>query len=73
MQRYFEAIVGHHFDGMSSDLVLFRTPLDPFEGPHEHDLGWRHVTTGRVIVEQVQETHSSVLTPPGLSGASPAL
>ena len=65
MQRYLEAIVGHHFDGMPIDLVLFRTPLDPFEGPHEHDLGWRHVTTGRVIVEQVQGTHSSVLTPVG--------
>jgi hypothetical protein len=65
MQRYLEAIVGHHFDGMPIDLVLFRTPLDPFEGPHEHDLGWRHVTTGRVIVEQVQGTHSSVLAAAG--------
>jgi hypothetical protein len=65
IQRYLEAVVGHDFDGMPIDLVLFRTPLDPFEGPHENDLGWRHVTTGRVIVEQVQGTHSSVLTPVG--------
>jgi hypothetical protein len=65
LQRYLEAIDGHHFVGMPVDLVLFRTPLDPFEGPHEHDLGWRHVTTGRVIVEPVQGTHISVMTAAG--------
>ena len=42
---------------MPIDMVLFRVALDPFEGPHEEELGWRRVTTGRITVEYLPGTH----------------
>jgi hypothetical protein len=51
--------------GMPIDMVLFRTALDPFEGPHEEELGWRRVTTGRITVEYLPGTHQSLLTAGG--------
>ena len=51
---------------MPIDMVLFRVALDPFEGPHEEELGWRRVTTGRITVEYLPGTHQSVLTPVAL-------
>jgi hypothetical protein len=46
-------------------MVLFRVALDPFEGPHEEELGWRRVTTGRITVEYLPGTHQHVLTAGG--------
>ena len=66
-REYFEAIWSHEFRGMPIDMVLFRVALDPFEGPHEDELGWRRVTTGRITVEYLPGTHERLLTA-GLSG-----
>jgi thioesterase domain-containing protein len=65
MQRYLDAIVAHDLGEVAQDLVLFRTPLDPPEGPYEHDLGWQRVTSGRVTVEHVRGRHGDILTPAG--------
>ena len=61
-REYQEAIWSHEFRGMPIDMVLFRVALDPFEGPHEDELGWRRVTTGRITVEYLPGTHQRVLT-----------
>jgi amino acid adenylation domain-containing protein len=61
-REYLEAILSHEFRGMPIDMVLFRVALDPFEGPHEEELGWRRVTTGRITVEYLPGTHQRVLT-----------
>jgi amino acid adenylation domain-containing protein len=65
MQRYLDAVVAHHFAETSIDLVLFRTPLDPPEGPFQHDLGWQLVTRGKVTIEQLSGRHGDVLTSSG--------
>jgi amino acid adenylation domain-containing protein len=65
MQRYLDEIVDLQLGQLGLDLVLFRTPTDPPEGPYEHDLGWRRVTTGAVVVEQVGGRHGDLLTSRG--------
>jgi amino acid adenylation domain-containing protein len=65
MQRYLDAIDGHRFDTLTLDLVLFRIPLDPPEGPYEEDLGWGRVTSGKVTVEQVAGKHNDLMTSAG--------
>ena len=64
-RQYFEALWRHEFRGLPVDIVLFRVVLDPFEGPHERDLGWSRVTTGTVTVEHLPGIHQQVLTPAG--------
>jgi thioesterase domain-containing protein len=64
-REYQQAIWSHKFRGMPIDMVLFRVALDPFEGPHEEELGWRRVTTGRITVEYLPGTHQHVLTAGG--------
>jgi len=44
---------------------LFRTPLDPTEGPFQDDLVWQLVTSGKVTVEQLRGRHGDVLTSSG--------
>ena len=65
MQRFFEMVSRHRFRGIPIDVVLFRVRLDPFEGPHEPQLGWQRVTGGRIAVEYLPGDHSSVLTGAG--------
>ena len=36
--------------GYPIDVTLFRTALDPFEGPHEPDLGWGRALRGRIEI-----------------------
>ena len=67
-REYFEAIWSHEFRGMPIDMVLFRLALDPFEGPHEEELGWRRVTTGRITVEYLPGMHERLLNGRWLSG-----
>ena len=64
-REYFEAIWRHEFRGMPIDMVLFRLALDPFEGPHEEELGWRRVTTGRITVEYLPGVHERLLNAGG--------
>ena len=63
--QYFDAVWRHGFRRMSIDIVLFRVALDPFEGPHEEDLGWSRVTTGTIAIEPLPGIHEDVLTPAG--------
>lgn len=63
--RYFEAIWTHEFVKMPIDMVLFRVALDPFEGPHEPQLGWQRVTSGTIMLEYLSGSHEDVLTPEG--------
>jgi amino acid adenylation domain-containing protein len=65
VREYFEAIWSHEFRGMPIDMVLFRVALDPFEGPHEEELGWRRVTTGRITVEYLTGSHNRMVTAGG--------
>jgi aspartate racemase len=65
MREYFEAIWNHKFLGMPIDIVLFRVALDPLEGPHENELGWRRVTTGKITVEYLPGRHQRLLTTVG--------
>ena len=65
MRKYFEAIWNHEFRKLPIDMVLFRVLLDPFEGPHERELGWQRVTGGKIAVEGLAGTHERVLTPDG--------
>ena len=64
-RQYFEAIWSHEFRGMPIDTVLFRVALDPFEGPHEDELGWCRVTTGKITVEYLPGTHERLMTAGG--------
>jgi thioesterase domain-containing protein/acyl carrier protein len=65
MGQYFDAIWNHRFQAMPVDVVLLRVPLDPFEGPHEPELGWGGVTSGKIEVEYLVGTHRRVLSPEG--------
>jgi thioesterase domain-containing protein len=65
MQRYLDAVVEHGFGKLALDLVLFRVPLDPPEGPYEEDLGWSRVTSGSVTVEVVEGRHRDLMTAAG--------
>jgi thioesterase domain-containing protein len=64
-QRYLEAIWRHAFGPLELDLVLFRVALDPFEGPHEAQLGWQRVTRGAITVEPLRGRHEQVLSAKG--------
>ena len=63
VENQLQLIVGHKLDVLPIDVVLMRTRLDPFEGPHEPDLGWQRVTTGRIKVHILDGLHSDLLTP----------
>jgi thioesterase domain-containing protein len=65
MQRYLDATLHHRFGQLSFDLVLFRVPLDPPEGPYERTLGWERVTRGNVDVEQMAGRHGDLMTAAG--------
>ncbi|MEI9952093.1 MAG: amino acid adenylation domain-containing protein [Pseudomonadota bacterium] len=65
MQRYLDATVDHRFGQLSVDIVLFRVPLDPPEGPYEQDLDWSRVTQGKVFVEQMHGRHGDLMTSAG--------
>ncbi len=72
-RRYLEAIWCHQFSRMPIDVVLFRVALDPFEGPHEPQLGWQRVTSGSIALEYLSGTHDEVLTPQGARELAPRL
>jgi hypothetical protein len=47
------------------DVVLFRTLVDPFEGPHEPDLAWSRALMGHVVVEHLPGPHEKLLSGDG--------
>jgi thioesterase domain-containing protein len=65
MQTHLDAVMAHTPKNYPIDLVLFRTHLDPFEGPHEPDLGWSRAVTGSIAVEVLPYLHQELLTREG--------
>ena len=61
MQRHLDAVNAFAPSDEAIDVVLFRTPLDPIEGPHEEDLGWRRALRGTVRVVMVPGIHDELL------------
>ena len=61
MQAHLNAAMEFEPRRLPLDLVLLRTALDPFEGPHEPDLGWSRTVTGHVTVATVAGRHHELL------------
>ncbi len=65
MQSHLNAIMNHTPKRYPIDVVLFRTHLDPFEGPHEPDLGWSRAVTGNIAIDTLPCMHHELLTRDG--------
>ena len=65
IEDHLQMIQHHQFERMPIDIVLLRTELDPFEGPHEAELGWQRVTSGQIRIEYLSLPHMELLTPEG--------
>ena len=65
MQLRLDAILSHELRQDPVDVVLLRTLVDPFEGPHEPDLAWGRAITGKVTVEQLPGPHERLLSGEG--------
>lgn len=65
MQTHLNTILAYKPRLYPLDLVLFRTHLDPFEGPHEPDLGWSRAVRGRVEIDTLPCQHHELLTREG--------
>jgi aspartate racemase len=65
MQTHLNAIMAHSPKLYPVDLVLFRTHLDPFEGPHEPDLAWSRAVTGKIEIAILPCMHHELLTRDG--------
>ena len=61
MQTHLSSVMAFEPSRRPIDLVLLRTHLDPFEGPHEPDLGWSRTVTGRVTVATIVGRHHELL------------
>jgi aspartate racemase len=66
MQAHLSMLMHYKPDPVALDIVLFRSLLDPFEGPYEADLGWSRLVTGRIAIEVFGSRHRDLL---GASGA----
>ena len=65
-QAQLNMVITHEPRRHPIDVVLFRSNVDPFEGPHESDLGWHRTVTGRVTVETLPLRHHEMLTVDGV-------
>ncbi len=65
MQARLDAILWYKPKGYPIDVTLFRTALDPFEGPHEPDLGWGRALRGRIEIVPIPGRHIEVLSAKG--------
>jgi thioesterase domain-containing protein/acyl carrier protein len=65
MQSHLNTVMAHSPKLYPIDLVLFRTHLDPFEGPHEPDLGWSRAVSGKVEIDTLPCMHHELLTRDG--------
>jgi len=66
MQAQLDSFMRYRPKDVPVDLCLFRTEFDPFEGPHEPDLGWSRVVRGSVRIEWLSSRHHEFLTPSGV-------
>jgi hypothetical protein len=65
MQAHLDATSAYEPGAQVIDVVLVRTALDPIEGPHEADLGWRRAVRGTVTIVPVPGGHDELLTAQG--------
>ena len=65
MQSHLDTILAYRPRLYPLDVVLFRTHLDPFEGPHEPDLGWSRAVSGSVEIDTLPCQHHELLTREG--------
>lgn len=71
MQAHLDAVIAYRpAKDTAVDVVLFRTTLDPIEGPYEADFGWHRVTRGAVTVVHVPGDHDELLTAAGAPGVA---
>jgi amino acid adenylation domain-containing protein len=73
MQLRLEVILSYEPKQDPIDVILLRTLPDPFEGPHEPDLGWGRAITGKVTVEHLPGPHEKLLTGEGAKSLARAL
>ena len=73
MQARLDAILWYKPKGYPIDVTLFRTALDPFEGPHEPDLGWGRALRGRIEIVPIPGRHFEVLSAKGAAPLARAL
>ncbi len=66
MQSRLSMLMTYDPKPVSVDVALFRVASDPLEGPHEPDLGWSRLVTGKVSIEIIPGTHRDIL---GATGA----
>ena len=65
MQLRLDAILSYEPRQDPMDVVLLRTPIDPFEGPHEPDLAWGRTIRGKVVIEHLPGPHEMLLAGEG--------
>jgi thioesterase domain-containing protein len=65
MQLRLDMIASYELRQDPIDVVLFRTLVDPFEGPHEPDLAWSRALMGHVVVEHLPGPHEKLLSGDG--------
>jgi len=65
MQAHLSMLMHYKPDPVPLDIVLFRSLLDPIEGPHEADLGWSRLVTGNIAVEVLASHHRDLLLASG--------
>lgn len=73
MQAQLDSMMEYRPKKILTNLILFRVALDPFEGPHEPDLGWGRVVSGAVHIEWLPGRHHELLTPVGVSRLASAM
>ncbi len=61
-QRILDAVNAYRHQKVASEIILFRTAIDPVEGPYELDLSWGRVGLKGVTVIFVPGNHGEVLT-----------
>ena len=61
MQAHLDTTIDFQPRRYPLDVVLVRTPHDPFEGPYESDLGWSQAIQGKTQIEIVSLRHYDFL------------
>jgi amino acid adenylation domain-containing protein len=61
MQSRLSALMAYDPQPISVDISLFRVASDPFEGPHEPDLGWSRLVNGKISIEIIPGNHRDML------------
>ena len=65
MQSRLSMLMAYDPKAIPIDVALFRVASDPFEGPHEPDLGWSRLISGKVSIEIISGSHRDILSAAG--------